>query len=309
MDNTNKNLQNQPLAQLAKQLNLTDPEQEEYILTAEDERVLVENKIEQLKQYAVWKMSQLGFLDQQILEKLKEINWEEEFDKQQLFADANAARHQDNWHKEQRKKEKDLEEKTKKDLLEKCTAKYMWSLMKWTSKNVYGKDFVLNDFNKHLVTALCYFLSRDERFEKELGYSFQKGILIRGISGLGKTHLVKCLEKNELFPVLILSMIEIADQIKHDGEFPIVMGDNKVIYLDDVGTEEPTINHYGTKINFFKQFIETIYLKNQNKSFAGLMISTNNSFAEIEDKYGFRVRSRMKEMFNIIDVEGQDMRK
>jgi len=78
------------------------------------------------------------------------------------------------------------------------------------------------------------------------------------------------------------------------------------LYLDDVGTEEPIVNHYGTKINWFKNFIEMYYLK--NKPFNKLIISTNNSFDEIESKYGFRVRSRIKDMFNIIDVQGKDMR-
>ena len=48
------------------------------------------------------------------------------------------------------------------------------------------------------------------------------------------------------------------------------------------------------------------YLK--NKPFNKLIISTNNNFDEIESKYGFRVRSRIKDMFNIIDVRGKDMR-
>ena len=42
--------------------------------------------------------------------------------------------------------------------------------------------------------------------------------------------------------------------------------------------------------------------------FNKLIISTNNSFDELESKYGFRVRSRLKDMFNIIDVDGKDLR-
>lgn len=309
MDNTNKDLKDQPLALLAKQLNLTDLEPEEYILTKEEEDVAIKYEVERLQQYYVWKMVNLGYNENQVMQKLKETNWDDEFDREELLRIVNGNKHQDIWHKEQRRKSKEEGEKSKKELIERCTAKYMYNLMRWTSQNNFGKKLILNDHNKHLITSLCYFLSHDEKFEKELGYSFKKGILIRGISGLGKTHLVRCLEKNDLHPILILSMIEIADQIKHEGEFEINMGDNHVVYLDDVGTEEATINHYGTKINFFKQFIETLYLKNQNKSFNRIMISTNNSFSEIEEKYGFRVRSRMKEMFNIIDVKGEDMRK
>jgi DNA replication protein DnaC len=193
-----------------------------------------------------------------------------------------------------------------RDLKERCDAMYMFKLMKWTSQNEYGTPLIMNDQNKHFMAALCYFLSEDPRFETELGYDLNKGLLIRGISGLGKTHLVKCLQDNELNPVLILSMVEITETIRDTGEFQINLGGRKVVYLDDVGTEEATVNHFGSKISFFKNFVELVYLK--NKVFNKLMISTNNSFQQIEEKYGFRVRSRMKDMFNVIDVKGEDMR-
>ena len=289
-------------------MNLTNPEPEEYILTKEEEDLLVKNKIEQLKQYYVWKMANLGYNEPQTLKKIEENDWDSEFDKEELFKEANSNKHQNIWHEQQRIKEKEDAANRLKELIERCTAKYMFRLMKWTSENKLARKLIVNDQNKHFITTLCYFLSRDPKFETELGFSFQKGLLIRGISGLGKTHLVRCLEENELNPILILSMIEITDEIKMQGEYEVSISDKKIIYLDDVGTEEPVVNHYGTKITFFKNYIELIYLKNQNKTFNHLMISTNNSFSEIEDKYGFRVRSRMKEMFNIVDVKGQDMR-
>lgn len=289
-------------------MNLTDPEPEEYILTKEEEDVLVKNKIEQMKQFVVWKMASLAYTEPQILQRLNEIEWDKEVDRKTLFQEANANKHQNIWHSQQRLVEKEKIIKRNNELIAKCDAKYMFKLMKWTSENKLGRKLLVNDFNKHLITTLCYFASRDDRFETELGYSKQKGLLIRGISGLGKTHLVKCLEENELNPILILSMIEITDEIKMQGEYEVDLGDRKFLYLDDVGTEEPVVNHYGTKISFFKNYIELVYLKSKNKIFNNLIISTNNSFSELEEKYGFRVRSRVKEMFNIVDVKGEDMR-
>jgi len=300
---------NQTLTQLAKQLNLTDPEiNESYILTPEEEEESIRYAAQKLKENTVWKMKDKGLSEGEILLRISGVNWESEVNREEILKAANSSKHQDLWHKEQRVKEKEAEEKRIKDLVERCDAKYMWKLMKWTSKEKYKKDFILNSENKHFVTCLCYFLSGDPRFETELGYSFQKGLLIRGVSGLGKTHLVQCVADNELNPILILSMLDITDEIKHNGEYEIKMGNKKVIYLDDVGTEEPTVNHYGTKISYFKNFIELVYLKNQGKTFNKLMVSTNNSFSEMEEKYGFRVRSRIKDMFNIIDVKGKDMR-
>jgi hypothetical protein len=157
---------------------------------------------------------------------------------------------------------------------------------------------------ERLIKSMCYFLSEDKRFETELGNDFNKGILIRGVSGLGKTFIPKCLSENEFKPISIYSTIEISNICREEGEFKPCF--KSILYLDDVGTEQTPVLHYGTKINWIKDFIEMYYLK--STSFNKLIISTNFSFNELEEKYGFRFRSRVKEMFNIVDVSGTDMR-
>lgn len=292
---------------LADQLNLTNLEEAEpYILTKDEEDGIVANAVLESKRHITWKLKGLAYTDQQILDKLKDIDWDAEINREELLKRCNSNKIYEQWQKEQREKDKQEAIRKQKELQDKYTAKAMFSLMKWTSDKIYGKPLIVNNDNKRLITALCFFLSNDTRFETELGYSLKKGLLIRGISGLGKTHLVRCVEKNELNPILVLSMIDIADQMAKEGEYQINLFNCKIVYLDDVGTEEATVNHYGTKMNFFKDFIEMVYLK--NKIFNKLMISTNNSFFELEEKYGFRVRSRIKDMFNIIDVTGKDMR-
>ncbi len=301
-------MENQVLAQLAKRLNLTEPEPEEFILTKEECESVIENEIASRKKYMAWKIVNLGFSEQEALSRIAQTNWGEEIDKDKLLQIANSNKHQNIWHEKQRSDERERIEANRKALVERCDARYMFKLMKWSSENQHGKPLIVNEHNKKLITTICYLLSSDERFETELGYSFKKGLLIRGVAGVGKTHIVKCLEDNELFPIRVLSMIEITDMVKENGEYEISMDGKKIIYLDDVGTEEPTVNHYGTKVSFFKNFIETVYLQNQHKTFSNILISTNHSFAELETKYGFRVRSRMKDMFNVVDVTGKDMR-
>ncbi len=304
---------NNRLQKLAKQLNLTSSNdgQDEYILTKEEEDRLVRNEIDAQKKLIAWKMRQALSTADEIDLRLSKMNWDDRIDRKSMFDRANSVKHYGIWEKQQREKEKEEIAKKQKELKEQWTAKRMYHHMAWVSENQYGKKLVVkdekrgHDFTK-FITALCFFVARDERFETELGYSLNKGLLIRGISGLGKTHLVKCLESNSLNPILILSMLDISDEVRDNGEYLIKVGNNKIIYLDDVGTEEATVNHYGTKINFFKNFIEGVYLRTQ--TFNHLMFSTNNSASELQDKYGFRVRSRMKDMFNVIDVTGKDMR-
>lgn len=269
---------------------------------------MIANELLRQKQHLAWKMKGLGYTDPQIEAKVKEIDWDSQIDTKAILSRANSNKNYELWQSSQREKERLEEAKKALELKELWTAKNVFRLMKWTSKSVFGKELIVNQHNKKLISAICFLVSGDERFESELGFSFKKGLLIRGISGIGKTHIVRCVENNELNPIKVLSMIEVADEIKDEGRYQIEYGKSKILYLDDVGTEEATINHYGTKINFFKNFIESVYLRNIDSGFNKLIISTNNSFAELEEKYGFRVRSRVKDMFNIINVTGEDMR-
>lgn len=301
-------MENQLLTQLAKHLSLTDvkPEDEPYILTKNEEDRLLSNAIASAQSHMAWKMRRLYATEDEIFHRLQLINWDEHVNREELLQRGNMIKHHEIWQKEQRKKEKDEIIRKHKELEEMWTAKRMYQLMSWTSQNVYGKKLVVNDHTKKLITAICYFVSRDPRFESELGYDLKKGILIRGATGLGKTYAVQCIQDNGLNPIILLSMLAITDAIQQEGEFKIEMGEKKIVYMDDVGTEQPVVKFYGTNIMFFKNFIETTYLR--QKSFNSLIISTNENFKGLEGLYGFRVVSRMREMFNVLDVFGEDMR-
>lgn len=308
---------NESLQRLAKRLNLIDPDHEyleEYILTPEEEEKVLRHEIQLAKDHFAWKNQEIATREQ-IDFKISEINWDERIDREAILQRTNSIKHYNRWIIEQRLKEKLDEERRLKELQESWTATNIYKLMAWTSQNEYGKKLIVkdketgNDFTK-FITALCFFVARDKRFETDfdpkLNYSLKKGLLIRGVSGLGKTHLVKCIAKNGLNPILVLSMLDLFEEIRVNGEVQISLDGYGIVYFDDVGTEETTAKHYGNAINFFKNFIEGTY--HRKKSYEHIMMSTNNSFLELEQKYGFRVRSRMKDMFNIIDVTGKDMR-
>lgn len=294
---------------LESQFTIQSDFNEEYILTPEDEKKVLDHSIQRAKDNYHWKLkNEYGFSEMEALSKIAQTDWSKEIDASSILRYANSCKHQDIWQKQRQEEVKRERAEAEKKLMEHWTAERMFSFMKWSASERFKKRLVVNDGNKQLITALCFFLSRDKRFEEQLGYSFEKGLLIRGTVGLGKTFLVQCLERNELNPVLLLSMIDIADQVRLEGEYSIQKGNNRIIYFDDVGSEEATVNHYGTKINYFKDFIEQTYLRNHFKTFNQLMISTNCSFDDIEQKYGMRARSRMKDMFNIVDIKGEDMR-
>lgn len=289
-------------------LILTKPDdmQEEHILTPGEEKTVLENELTSLKKYYAWKLANYGLSEMEVLSRMSQMDFESLINREETLKRANSNKLYDQWQKGQREKERREAALQLEQSKAFWTAKNFYNLMAWTSDKVYGKKLIVNESTTPLIKAICFFLSEDERFETELGFSHTKGLLIRGVSGLGKTHLVKCVEANERNPVLIQSMIEITDQVKSEGEYSLNMAGKQVLYLDDVGTEESPVKHYGTNINWFKDFLELYYSK--SKPFRNLMISTNLSFQQIEDKYGFRVRSRMKDMFNVVDVTGKDLR-
>ena len=291
---------------MAGKLNLTSPDDmpEPYILTNEEETEVINNAIASAKEYYQYRHLEKGDSLDKIEEKMKSMDWFQFFNKAELLYTANSNKNYRIWEVSNRQKEKEQEILKAKELKERYTANFVFGLMSFVSKNSYGKELIVNNDTKYLIKVLCFFISNDSRFEAELGFSFNKGLLIRGAAGLGKTHLVKCIKDNEIKPVEIISTIDISEAIKDEGVYNPCY--RHTLYLDDVGTEEAIVNHFGTKINWVKNFIEIYYLR--NKPFNRLIISTNNNFDEIESKYGFRVRSRIKDMFNIIDITGKDLR-
>lgn len=286
--------------------NLTKPDEAEpYILTPSDEEIVVQHEIRRAQEHFAWRLKdKLGLKDYDIVSRISQINWDERIDRDRVLKIANSNKIQDLWHKEQRENEKKAKIEGAKKLAEECDAKYFFKLMSYNSRNTYETQLIVNDDTKKLITVICFFFGNDPRFETELGFDFKKGLLLRGISGLGKTYLIKCISDNKVKPVSLYSTININEEISANGYFEL--NPSSVCYLDDVGTEEPVVNYFGTKISFVKNFIELYYTN--NKPFNRLIISTNDSFDKLEGKYGFRVRSRIKDMFNIIDVTGVDLR-
>ncbi len=172
-----------------------------------------------------------------------------------------------------------------------------------------NNEFVYSPQNDVLIKAICFRLSNDPRYETELGLSFSKGVIIRGASGLGKSYLLGLVADNPVNNVQLLSMHEIAREVVNTGEFlGIKYGSFRYIYLDDVGTEENPQVHFGTKHNFFRTYVEETYAKSKT-TLGRVILSTNDNFQTLEDKYGFRVRERLAECFDVIDIEGTSLRR
>src|SRR6185503_479831 len=154
------------------------------------------------------------------------------------------------------------------------TKKELWSLFLKTFKEMHGKDFIYNDEILENIKPIMYYFLKDDNFFfcKNLTDlsepSFDKGLLIIGNFGNGKTSTMLVFEKifkgiksktfksystNEV--VNLFEKINPAsnDQIITRVEFDKMMNTG-VRYFDDVKTERPASN-FG-KMNLMKDILE-----------------------------------------------------
>lgn len=275
-----------------------------YILNTQDEATVINNAIEAKARQIALKMQSAGYSLQAIETRLKTIDFKAEIDEHELLSNANMRKHWQIEDIEETKKMKEQKVLEQNKLADKCNANYFFHLMK-VSFEQEKKRLVVDEFSASYIKALCFFMSKDERFASELELDPNKGLWIIGVPGTGKTRLIEAISQNQLAPIKIVSMIDVADSVKSSGEYNLTSF-NRVLF-DDAGSEQATVNHYGTKINWLKDFLELYYTKRQ--SFSRLIVTTNCDFKEIEELYGYRVRSRIREMFNVFHLKGSDRRK
>lgn len=281
---------------------------EPYILTPDEETEVLRHHIVREQDLRRYKMRRAHFSEAQIELEISQVDWMQKIDRAAILKAANSEKNYQVWLHNKHEQERAEQKRQYEILSAEWTASRMYRLIKYNLKQYFGRDLIFNDDTAPLIKAVCMFLSRDERFKTELGLDMDKGLNIRGAAGRGKTTVIKCASDNAVRPVRVVSMIEINDTLRKYGEVKIMsLFGLGMLCLDDVGTEETTINYYGTKIQWFKDFVEDVYMR--GLPFNRIIITTNLSYDQIEERYGFRVRSRMREMFNNIDVTGKDMRK
>lgn len=295
---------------MAGKLNLTDHDEKKqpWLLSKKEVKEIIEFHVNRAKGHYMYKAAGLGYSQEQILAKIAETNFRKLINIKQILKNANSEKNYEKWQREQTIENAKKQVAEKLERFKKYNANYIYQLMKYNCLNTYGEEkFITTPKERmHFIKTICYFFSNDERFETELGFDLKKGLWMRGISGIGKTFLFQCIKDNAVFPITIISMLEIYEHVIDSGDYRNeFLFSSPKIYLDDVGSEtDSNITYYGTERNWFKNFIELYYIK--RKPFNRILISTNCGFDEIEVKYGYRVRSRIKEMFNIIDVKMKD---
>ncbi len=194
------------------------------------------------------------------------------------------------------------------------------SILEHSGKRLYGDHFQIHE-EDHLVIfkLLAYFL-RDTENASSLNISFRKGILLTGPIGCGKTSLMNLMRYISAAYThhFMKSCRQITFEFHKEG-FPIIEKYSdfsfdsrngqlvpKTYCFDDLGAES-TIKYFGNDTNVMAEILLSRYDQFVSQ---GMLthITTNLTSHQIEEAYGPRVRSRLREQCNLISFSSDDKR-
>jgi hypothetical protein len=168
--------------------------------------------------------------------------------------------------------------------------------------------FSLNEAEKQIYLLLSMYFAGDSEIEKH-GFKLKKGLLIFGPVGCGKTTAMGLFRRNPSKDFGLVSCLKVTEAFKKDGPEGIEKFYSQSYCFDDFGTETSG-KYFGNESNVLSDILLTKYESELSSGFK-TYITTNLTPEQIEEGYGKRLRSRMKEMFNVIRFpsDSEDKRK
>lgn len=192
------------------------------------------------------------------------------------------------------------------------------------TKSQTGKPFQVTEGNKETIHNLCLYFSHNESFNSRgKDFSLDKGILLVGIPGVGKTHLMDFFKKNPRASYTVptckliseryvqgwkrddMSTIEYYSTL-HTAEIGHPYNQEHLgVCFGDLGAESES-NNYGNKRNVIEEIVFNRY--EYKFPFKFTHFTSNFNLTMIGDKYGERMLDRLREMCNVLILEGESFR-
>jgi hypothetical protein len=172
----------------------------------------------------------------------------------------------------------------------------------------YGRNFrIYPEDHPIIIKLLCYF-RKDEVMAERVGINLKKGLLLTGPIGCGKSSLMFLLRyflppENRF---IIRPCREVSFEFIRDGYYTIQKYTHNsfknfepIVYcFDDLGSEN-NLKYFGNECNVMAEVLLSRYDLFLSRNLL-THVTSNLSAGEIENFYGSRVRSRMREIFNLI---------
>ncbi len=189
-------------------------------------------------------------------------------------------------------------------------------------KRQFGMHFKIYPEDHALIYKLLVYAIGDRENTVKKNMDLSRGILMCGPIGCGKTALFTLI--NYFFPsdkqYKIKSTREISFEFEKEGyrvisrygKPTVHMGTNinstGIYCFDDLGIEQPQ-KYFGNECNVMAEILLSRYDLFVSKR-TPTHVTTNLSASELETVYGNRIRSRLREMFNLVafDKNSRDKR-
>ena len=194
-------------------------------------------------------------------------------------------------------------------------------IMAWLEskgKLQFGEKFHFREADIiNIQKLICYFL-KDEVMATHFNLDLSKGILLSGPVGCGKTTLMTLMRHvaQPNYKFIMKTCRDISFEFIKDGYQTIHKYSNgnnsyseyRNYCFDDLGVET-NLKYYGNECNVMAEIILSRYDIFISKQVI-THITSNLSASEIEAAYGNRVRSRLRNMLNLIafDKDTKDKR-
>ena len=193
----------------------------------------------------------------------------------------------------------------------------------------YGREqeFIVDSSNEYYLLLMLNYSFNKPEFEtmhprEGLRYDLDKGIAFIGDVGVGKTFLMeaislvfggmKCTEARWLVRELQQEGINVVDRYGrysfqskgqgYDYSQPISL------FIDDLGLEDKEVKIYGNQVRTVTDILLDRYKWSVNYKMK-THIASNLDVDTLGEVYGYRLKDRFKEMFNVVPWTGKSRRK
>lgn len=197
------------------------------------------------------------------------------------------------------------------------------SMLRYQATVDNPKPFHLDEERRKYYQLVYWYFMRNARFlALDSTYSFRKGLLLCGGVGTGKSLLMQVFsqmvvdeQRRRVF--IVVSTDQMQQEFLTDGMDVIDRyskkcfyrnGDAKAICIDDLGMEDKELYSFKNRVNIMSQIL---FARHRYQLSNGMLThaTTNHSGTELQKFYGVRVGDRLKEMFNIVVMDGKSLRK